>query len=192
MYQMVDDNGTPFRDELKTDLSRRFPYDYRRNGSASDLLAADTEYRKKKAAERGIEYNPDNLVFCTRKGTLYLPQKLYKNVGENLRSMGIDHKRFSRSTLYSGYGYAGRRRSYEYSIGTARDTTTLALQLPDMDTLPAKMRNSAAVKAWRTFGKVRNPEAEGRRRRANSVKKEDTVIPFQEGRKLKSAACKIK
>lgn len=27
---------------------------------------------------------------------------------------------------------------------------------------------------------------------ANSVKKEDTVIPFQEGRKLKSAACKIK
>lgn len=23
MYQMVDDNGTPFRDELKTDLSRR-------------------------------------------------------------------------------------------------------------------------------------------------------------------------
>ena len=27
---------------------------------------------------------------------------------------------------------------------------------------------------------------------ANSVKNEDTIIPFQEGRKLKSAACKIK
>lgn len=51
------------------------------------------------------------------------------------------------------------------------------------------MRNSAAVKLGERLEKVRNPEAE---EDANSVKKEDTVIPFQEGRKLKSAACKIK
>jgi len=55
----------------------------------------------------------------------------------------------------------------------------------------AKMRNSAAVKLGERLEKVRNPEVEDEED-ANSVKKEDTVIPFQEGRKLKSAACKIK
>ena len=53
------------------------------------------------------------------------------------------------------------------------------------------MRNSAAVKLGERLEKVRNPEAEDEED-ANSAKKEDTVIPFQEGRKLKSAACKIK
>ena len=55
----------------------------------------------------------------------------------------------------------------------------------------AKMRNSAAVKLGERLEKVRNPEAEDEEN-ANSVKKEDTIIPFQEGHKLKSAACKIK
>lgn len=55
----------------------------------------------------------------------------------------------------------------------------------------AKMRNSAAVKLGERLEKVRNPEAEDAED-ANSVKNEDTVIPFQEGHKLKSAACKIK
>lgn len=55
----------------------------------------------------------------------------------------------------------------------------------------AKMRNSAAVKLGERLEKVRNPEAEDAED-ANSVKNEYTVIPFQEGRKLKSAACKIK
>lgn len=55
----------------------------------------------------------------------------------------------------------------------------------------AKMRNSAAVKLGERLEKVRNPEVEDEED-ANSVKKEDTVISFQEGRKLKSAACKIK
>ena len=53
------------------------------------------------------------------------------------------------------------------------------------------MRNSAAVKLGERLEKVRNPEAEDEEN-ANSVKKEDTIIPFQEGHKLKSAACKIK
>ena len=53
------------------------------------------------------------------------------------------------------------------------------------------MRNSAAVKLGERLEKVRNPEVEDEED-ANSVKKEDTAIPFQEGRKLKSAACKIK
>jgi len=58
----------------------------------------------------------------------------------------------------------------------------------------AKMRNSAAVKLGERLEKVRNPEAEDAEdaEDANSVKNEDTIIPFQEGRKLKSAACKIK
>ena len=55
-------------------------------------LVQNTE--KRKATERGIEYNPDNLVFCTRKGTYIYPRNFTKMWSENLRSMGIDHKRF--------------------------------------------------------------------------------------------------
>lgn len=151
-------------------------------------LIQNTE--KKKAAERGIEYNPDNLVFCTRKGTYIYPRNFTKMWSENLRSMGIDHKRF----------HDLRHTVATVMLEDGEAMNTVQEQLGHYDAgftasryghVTAKMRNSAAVKLGERLEKVRNPEAEDAED-ANSVKNEDTVIPFQEGRKLKSAACKIK
>lgn len=145
---------------------------------------------KKKAAERGIEYNPDNLVFCTRKGTYIYPRNFTKMWSENLRSMGIDHKRF----------HDLRHTVATVMLEDGEAMNTVQEQLGHYDAgftasryghVTAKMRNSAAVKLGERLEKVRNPEAEDAED-ANSVKNEDTIIPFQEGRKLKSAACKIK
>ena len=151
-------------------------------------LIQNTE--KKKAAERGIEYNPDNLVFCTRKGTYIYPRNFTKMWSENLQSMGIDHKRF----------HDLRHTVATVMLEDGEAMNTVQEQLGHYDAgftasryghVTAKMRNSAAVKLGERLEKVRNPEAEDAED-ANSVKNEDTVIPFQEGRKLKSAACKIK
>lgn len=190
VYQMVDDNGTPFRDELKTDLSRRSLMITEEMVLLLIFWRLIQNTEKRKAAERGIEYNPDNLVFCTRKGTYIYPRNFTKMWSENLRSMGIDHKRF----------HDLRHTVATVMLEDGEAMNTVQEQLGHYDAgftasryghVTAKMRNSAAVKLGERLEKVRNPEAEDEED-ANSVKKEDTVIPFQEGRKLKSAACKIK
>lgn len=190
VYQMVDDNGTPFRDELKTDLSRRSLMITEEMVLLLIFWRLIQNTEKKKAMERGIEYNPDNLVFCTRKGTYIYPRNFTKMWSENLRSMGIDHKRF----------HDLRHTVATVMLEDGEAMNTVQEQLGHYDAgftasryghVTAKMRNSAAVKLGERLEKVRNPEAEDEED-ANSVKKEDTVIPFQEGRKLKSAACKIK
>ena len=190
VYQMVDDNGTPFRDELKTDLSRRSLMITEEMVLLLIFWRLIQNTEKRKATERGIEYNPDNLVFCTRKGTYIYPRNFTKMWSENLRSMGIDHKRF----------HDLRHTVATVMLEDGEAMNTVQEQLGHYDAgftasryghVTAKMRNSAAVKLGERLEKVRNPEAEDEED-ANSVKKEDTVIPFQEGRKLKSAACKIK
>lgn len=190
VYQMVDDNGTPFRDELKTDLSRRSLMITEEMVLLLIFWRLLQNTEKRKAAERGIEYNPDNLVFCTRKGTYIYPRNFTKMWSENLRSMGIDHKRF----------HDLRHTVATVMLEDGEAMNTVQEQLGHYDAgftasryghVTAKMRNSAAVKLGERLEKVRNPEAEDAED-ANSVKNEDTVIPFQEGRKLKSAACKIK
>lgn len=190
VYQMVDDNGTPFRDELKTDLSRRSLMITEEMVLLLIFWRLIQNTEKKKAAERGIEYNPDNLVFCTRKGTYIYPRNFTKMWSENLRSMGIDHKRF----------HDLRHTVATVMLEDGEAMNTVQEQLGHYDAgftasryghVTAKMRNSAAVKLGERLEKVRNPEAEDAED-ANSVKNEDTIIPFQEGRKLKSAACKIK
>lgn len=190
VYQMVDDNGTPFKDELKTDLSRRSLMITEEMVLLLIFWRLIQNTEKKKAAERGIEYNPDNLVFCTRKGTYIYPRNFTKMWSENLRSMGIDHKRF----------HDLRHTVATVMLEDGEAMNTVQEQLGHYDAgftasryghVTAKMRNSAAVKLGERLEKVRNPEAEDAED-ANSVKNEDTVIPFQEGRKLKSAACKIK
>lgn len=190
VYQMVDDNGTPFRDELKTDLSRRSLMITEEMVLLLIFWRLIQNTEKRKAAERGIEYNPDNLVFCTRKGTYIYPRNFTKMWSENLRSMGIDHKRF----------HDLRHTVATVMLEDGEAMNTVQEQLGHYDAgftasryghVTAKMRNSAAVKLGERLEKVRNPEAEDAED-ANSVKNEDTVIPFQEGRKLKSAACKIK
>lgn len=190
VYQMVDDNGTPFRDELKTDLSRRSLMITEEMVLLLIFWRLIQNTEKRKAMERGVEYNPDNLVFCTRKGTYIYPRNFTKMWSENLRSMGIDHKRF----------HDLRHTVATVMLEDGEAMNTVQEQLGHYDAgftasryghVTAKMRNSAAVKLGERLEKVRNPEAEDKED-ANSVKKEDTVIPFQEGRKLKSAACKIK
>ena len=190
VYQMVDDNGTPFRDELKTDLSRRSLMITEEMVLLLIFWRLIQNTEKKKAAERGIEYNPDNLVFCTRKGTYIYPRNFTKMWSENLRSMGIDHKRF----------HDLRHTVATVMLEDGEAMNTVQEQLGHYDAgftasryghVTAKMRNSAAVKLGERLEKVRNPEAEDEER-DTGVKKEDTVIPFQEGHKLKSAACKIK
>lgn len=190
VYQMVDDNGIPFRDELKTDLSRRSLMITEEMVLLLIFWRLIQNTEKRKAAERGIEYNPDNLVFCTRKGTYIYPRNFTKMWSENLRSMGIDHKRF----------HDLRHTVATVMLEDGEAMNTVQEQLGHYDAgftasryghVTAKMRNSAAVKLGERLEKVRNPEAEDAED-ANSVKNEDTVIPFQEGRKLKSAACKIK
>ena len=190
VYQMVDDNGTPFRDELKTDLSRRSLMITEEMVLLLIFWRLLQNTEKRKAAERGIEYNPDNLVFCTRKGTYIYPRNFTKMWSENLRSMGIDHKRF----------HDLRHTVATVMLEDGEAMNTVQEQLGHYDAgftasryghVTAKMRNSAAVKLGERLEKVRNPEAEDAED-ANSVKNEDTIIPFQEGRKLKSAACKIK
>lgn len=190
VYQMVDDNGTPFRDELKTDLSRRSLMITEEMVLLLIFWRLIQNTEKRKAAERGIEYNPDNLVFCTRKGTYIYPRNFTKMWSENLRSMGIDHKRF----------HDLRHTVATVMLEDGEAMNTVQEQLGHYDAgftasryghVTAKMRNSAAVKLGERLEKVRNPEAEDAED-ANSVKNEDTVIPFQEGHKLKSAACKIK
>lgn len=190
VYQMVDDNGTPFRDELKTDLSRRSLMITEEMVLLLIFWRLIQNTEKRKATERGIEYNPDNLVFCTRKGTYIYPRNFTKMWSENLRSMGIDHKRF----------HDLRHTVATVMLEDGEAMNTVQEQLGHYDAgftasryghVTAKMRNSAAVKLGERLEKVRNPEVEDAED-ANSVKNEDTIIPFQEGRKLKSAACKIK
>lgn len=181
---------TPFRDELKTDLSRRSLMITEEMVLLLIFWRLIQNTEKRKAAERGIEYNPDNLVFCTRKGTYIYPRNFTKMWSENLRSMGIDHKRF----------HDLRHTVATVMLEDGEAMNTVQEQLGHYDAgftasryghVTAKMRNSAAVKLGERLEKVRNPEAEDAED-ANSIKNEDTVIPFQEGRKLKSAACKIK
>lgn len=189
-YIVVGTLDTPFRDELKTDLSRRSLMITEEMVLLLIFWRLIQNTEKRKATERGIEYNPDNLVFCTRKGTYIYPRNFTKMWSENLRSMGIDHKRF----------HDLRHTVATVMLEDGEAMNTVQEQLGHYDAgftasryghVTAKMRNSAAVKLGERLEKVRNPEAEDGED-ANSVKKEDTVIPFQEGRKLKSAACKIK
>lgn len=141
--------------------------------------------------ERSIEEMTLNVASsAVGIGTTRLTLAFTKMWSENLRSMGIDHKRF----------HDLRHTVATVMLEDGEAMNTVQEQLGHYDAgftasryghVTAKMRNSAAVKLGERLEKVRNPEAEDAED-ANSVKKEDTVIPFQEGRKLKSAACKIK
>ena len=126
----------------------------------------------------------------TLNSNLILLIHFTKMWSENLRSMGIDHKRF----------HDLRHTVATVMLEDGEAMNTVQEQLGHYDAgftasryghVTAKMRNSAAVKLGERLEKVRNPEEEDAED-ANSIKNEDTVIPFQEGRKLKSAACKIK
>lgn len=182
VYQMADDKGKPLLDELKTDLSRRSLMITEEMVLLLIFWRMIQNTEKKKATEKGKVYNPDNLVFCTRKGTYIYPRNFTKTWGENLKSMGIEHKRF----------HDLRHTVATVMLEEGEAMNTVQEQLGHYDAgftasryghVTAKMRNSAAVRLGERLEKARNPEEE---------KAEITSFPSTEERKLKSAACKIK
>lgn len=182
VYQMADDKGKPLLDELKTDLSRRSLMITEEMVLLLIFWRMIQNTEKKKATEKGKVYNPDNLVFCTRKGTYIYPRNFTKTWGENLKSMGIEHKRF----------HDLRHTVATVMLEEGEAMNTVQEQLGHYDAgftasryghVTAKMRNSAAVRLGERLEKARNPEEE---------KAETISFPSMEERKLKSAACKIK
>lgn len=182
VYQMADDKGKPLLDELKTDLSRRSLMITEEMVLLLIFWRMIQNTEKKKATEKGKVYNPDNLVFCTRKGTYIYPRNFTKTWGENLKSMGIEHKRF----------HDLRHTVATVMLEEGEAMNTVQEQLGHYDAgftasryghVTAKMRNSAAVRLGERLEKARKQEEE---------KAEITSFPSQEERKLKSAACKIK
>lgn len=92
--QMTDATDTPMLDELKTDLSRRSLIITEEMVLLLVFWRMLQNKEKLKATLKGVPYNSDDLVFCTRKGTHIFPRNFTKMWSENLQSMGIDHKRF--------------------------------------------------------------------------------------------------
>lgn len=181
VYQMADDKGKPLLDELKTDLSRRSLMITEEMVLLLIFWRMVQNGEKRKATEKGKVYNPDNLVFCTRKGTYIYPRNFTKTWGENLKSMGIEHKRF----------HDLRHTVATVMLEEGEAMNTVQEQLGHYDAgftasryghVTAKMRNSAAVRLGERLEKARNPEE----------KAETISFPSQEERKLKSAACRIK
>lgn len=182
IQQMADDGGKPLLDELKTDLSRRSLMITEEMVLLMIFWRMIQNDEKKKATERGNVYNPDNLVFCTRKGTNIYPRNFTKTWGENLKSMGIEHKRF----------HDLRHTVATVMLEDGEAMNTVQEQLGHYDAgftasryghVTAKMRNSAAVKLGE---RLKNVRSEG--------EKSTEVIdfPVPENKQLKSAACKIK
>lgn len=93
-FQMADDNGKPMLDELKTDLSNRTLMITEEMVLLLIFWRMLQNKEKQKATLQGKDYNKEDLVFCSRKGTFIYPRNFTKTWGENLKSMGIEHKRF--------------------------------------------------------------------------------------------------
>lgn len=144
-FQMADDNGTPVLDELKTDLSKRTLMITEEMVLLLIFWRMLQNREKQKAALQGQDYNTDDLVFCTRKGTYIYPRNFTKTWGENLKSMGIEHKRF----------HDLRHTVATVMLEEGEAMNTVQEQLGHYDAgftasryghVTAKMKNNAAVK----------------------------------------------
>lgn len=94
VQQMTDNVDKPILDDLKTDLSRRSLVVTEEMILLLIFWRMIQNKEKQKAKLKGKTYNENDLVFCTRKGTHVYPRNFTKMWSENLKSMGIDHKRF--------------------------------------------------------------------------------------------------
>lgn len=144
-FQMADDNGKPLLDELKTDLSQRTLMVTEEMVLLLIFWRMLQNTEKQKAASQGKPYNADDLVFCTKRGTHIFPRNFTKTWGENLKSMGIDHKRF----------HDLRHTVATVMLEDGEAINTVQEQLGHYDAgftasryghVTAKMKNNAAVK----------------------------------------------
>lgn len=143
--QMADNMGKPMLDDLKTDLSRRSLMITEEMILILIFWRMEQNKEKQKARLKGKTYNTDDLVFCTRKGTYIYPRNFTKMWGENLKSMGIEHKRF----------HDLRHTVATVMLEDGEAMNTVQEQLGHYDAgftasryghVTAKMKNSAAVK----------------------------------------------
>lgn len=182
VYQMADDGGKPVMDDLKTDLSRRSLMITEEMVLLLIFWRMLQNKERKAAEENGNVYNPDGLVFCTRKGTPIYPRNFTKVWANNLKSLGIEHKRF----------HDLRHTVATVMLEEGEAMNTVQEQLGHYDAgftasryghVTAKMKNSAAVKLGNRLQAARGTDDQ-----------EDKVTKFPtantEG--LKSAAHKMK
>lgn len=191
--QMADDAGKPILDtELKTDLSRRSLLITEEMVLLLVFWRMLQNNEKQKATLKGREYNADGLVFCTRKGTYIYPRNFTKMWAENLRSMGIEHKRF----------HDLRHTVATVMLEEGEAMNTVQEQLGHYDAgftasryghVTPKMKNSAAIKLGERLKAARGTEDEKEYDDLNI--KEPEVIDFptkEEAPVTKAAAWKIK
>lgn len=181
-YQMADDEGRPTLDELKTPLSKRSLMITEEMVLLLIFWRMQQHKEQKQVEDRGGIYNKENLVFCTRKGTAVYPRNFTKMWSENLKSMGVDHKRF----------HDLRHTVATVMLEEGEAMNTVQEQLGHYDAgftasryghVTAKMRNTAAVKLGERMKNARGTE---------DTDTKVTTFPTPENRVLKSAACKIK
>lgn len=94
LQQMTDETSAATLDTLKTDTSMRNLVITEEMILLLIFWRMQQNEERRKAEGKGKPYNEDNLVFCTRKGTHVIPRNFSKMWSENIKSMGIDHKRF--------------------------------------------------------------------------------------------------
>lgn len=182
--QMADESGKPVLDtELKTDLSRRSLMITEEMVFLLIFWRMLQNAEKQKATLKGKEYNADGLVFCTRKGTYIYPRNFTKMWSENLKSMGIEHKRF----------HDLRHTVATVMLEDGESMNTVQEQLGHYDAgftasryghVTPKMKNSAAIKLGERLKTARGTE---------DSKAEVVEIPTKtDNPPMVSAACKIK
>lgn len=181
LKEQVADDLAPVLDDLKTENSKRCLVVTEEMVFLIIFWRMLQNKEKRKAVEQGRIYNKDNLVFCTRKGTYIIPRNFTKMWSENLKSMGIEHKRF----------HDLRHTVATVMLEDGEAITTVSDWLGHYDAgftasryghVTAKMRNSAATKLGERLEKARD------------TNKEDQVagFPVPDTQTIKKAAYKIK
>lgn len=180
VYQMVDDSGKPYLDELKTDLSHR------------TLIITEEmvlllifwrmqQNKEQKAKAENKDFNKDNLVFCTRKGTYIYPRNFTKLWSENLKSMGLDHKRF----------HDLRHTVATVMLEDGEAMTTVQEQMGHYDAGFTASRYGHVTPKMRTGAADKLGE---RLKNARTTKEPDNIVSIHTKGQIvaSSAACKIK
>lgn len=157
MVQLSDESGNPVLDDLKTDLSKRTLAITEEMVLLLIFWRSQLRIEKERVEAKGGTWNPDNLVFVTRKGTPVFPRNFTKIWSNNLASMGIDHKRF----------HDLRHTVATVMLEDGEAMNTVQEQLGHYDAgftasryghVTAKMKNSAAAKLGERLKTVRGTE----------------------------------
>lgn len=155
LSQQLAENRT--LDDLKTALSRRSLIITEEMVLILVFWRMVQNRERRAAEEKGVAYNPDDLVFTTRNGTCVRPGTFTSLWKKNLASMGIEHKRF----------HDLRHTVATIMLEDGEAVNTVQEQLGHYDAgftasryghVTAKMKTSAAVKLGERLKAVRGTE----------------------------------